>query len=171
MSKSILVGYATRYGSTQEVAEAVTSVLRENGFQVEYQPLKDICKIDKYDAIVIGAPLYIGRWHKDARKFLSTHKNELVNRPVAFFTLGPTKQDEEDWKDVRMQLDKQFAEYSWLKPVSSELFGGRYNPAKLGFTFKLLAALPASPLHNMPASDLRDWTKIREWAQRLAGQI
>jgi len=31
MSDSILVGYATRYGSTHEVAEAVAATLRESG--------------------------------------------------------------------------------------------------------------------------------------------
>lgn len=35
MSGSILVGYATRYHSTQEVAEAVAARLNESGFAVD----------------------------------------------------------------------------------------------------------------------------------------
>ena len=31
MSASILVAYATKYGSTQEVAEAIAATLREDG--------------------------------------------------------------------------------------------------------------------------------------------
>jgi flavorubredoxin len=35
MSASVLVAYATRYGSTQEVAEAVAATLREGGLEVD----------------------------------------------------------------------------------------------------------------------------------------
>ena len=35
MSDSILVGYATRYGSTQEVAGAIAATLRESGLEVD----------------------------------------------------------------------------------------------------------------------------------------
>ena len=35
----------------------------------------------------------------------------------------------------------------------------------------LLAKLPASPLHKMPASDIRDWTAIRTWASNLVTQL
>ena len=34
MSASVLVAYASRYGSTQEVAEAVAATLRECGLEV-----------------------------------------------------------------------------------------------------------------------------------------
>ena len=36
MSSLVLAGYATRYGSTQEVAEAVAATLRECGLEVNY---------------------------------------------------------------------------------------------------------------------------------------
>ena len=42
MSPSVLVGYATRYGSTQEVAEAIAAVLREGGLEVDLQPLRTV---------------------------------------------------------------------------------------------------------------------------------
>ncbi len=58
--------------------------------------------------------------------------------------------------------------YPWLKPVAAELFGGKYDPARLRFPDSLLGALPASPLHNAPASDVRDWDAIRAWATSIA---
>ncbi|MCK4472074.1 MAG: flavodoxin, partial [Anaerolineae bacterium] len=117
------------------------------------------------------APLYIGRWHKDAQRFLSQHQKALTQRPLSFFTLGPTSMDEKEWQGVRAQLDQELAKYPWLKPIAVELFGGKYDPAKLRFPDNLIASLPASPLHQAPASDVRDWTAIRAWAGDLAAQL
>ena len=171
MSASILVTYATRYGSTQEVAEAVAATLRENGLEVELRPMQKARTLEGYRAVVLGTPLYIGSLHKDAQSFLSRHHEALTQQPVAIFALGPTHTDEKEWQGSRAQLDKELAKYPWLNPVALEMFGGKYDPAKLRLPDKLLAALPASPTHNLPASDARDWAAIRAWASNLAAKL
>ena len=116
MSSLILVTYATRYGSTQEVAEAVVATLCERGLLVDIQPMRDVQTLAPYGAVVTGAPLYIGHWHKDAHRFLSQHREALVERPVAVFTLGPMQKDEQEWQGVRAQLDQELAKVPWLTP-------------------------------------------------------
>ena len=41
MSGSVLVTYATRFGSTQEIAEAVAATLRERGLEADIRPVQD----------------------------------------------------------------------------------------------------------------------------------
>jgi menaquinone-dependent protoporphyrinogen oxidase len=171
MSDSILVAYASRYGSTQQVAEQVAVTLRECGLEVDLEPMRQVLALEGYRAVVLGAPLYIGRWLKDARRFVTRHREALTERPVAIFTLGPTRAGAQEWQGVRTQLDQQLAKYPWLAPVALELFGGKYDPAELRFPDSLLARLPATPLHQMPASDLRDWTAIRAWASSLPAKL
>src|SRR5271169_5073510 len=48
-----------------------------------------------YDLVVFGAPLYSGRWHRDARRFLRRHRRELAAVPVAVFAMGPRTGTEE----------------------------------------------------------------------------
>jgi len=170
MSDSILVVYASRYGSTQEVAEKVAATLRESGLEVDVRPTRQVRALEGYRAVVLGAPLYIGSWLKDARRFLTQHQAALAKLPVAVFTLGPTQADEE-MAEVRVQLDNQLAKYPWLKPVAAELFGGKYDPTKLRFPDSLLTISPVSPLHDMPAGDIRDWDAIRAWASALAAKL
>ena len=162
MSSLILAGYATRYGSTQKVAEAVAESLRECGLDVDIQPLRKVSTLEGYSAVVLGAPLFMFRWHKDALRFLSRHRKALVERPVAVFALGPTHEpyDEKEWQDSRAQLDKELAKFPWFKPAALEMFGGKYDPAYLRFPINMLAG-------KEPASDLRDWTVIRAWAEGL----
>ena len=162
-SDAILVAYATRHGSTVEVAETVAETLREAGLAVDLQPLRDVQTVAGYRAIVIGAPLYMFRWHKDAKHFLTDHRQAITKLPTAIFALGPFEDKPEDWQGVRTQLDKELAKFPWLKPVDVEIVGGKFDPATLRFPFNLIPGL-----HKLPVSDIRDWEAIRTWANNLA---
>src|ERR1035441_2169068 len=87
MEPIVLVTYATRYGSTEEVARAVAETLRERSVAVECQPIRSVHSLERYGAIVLGVPLYMGQMHKDARGFLAAHRNALTKMPVALFVL------------------------------------------------------------------------------------
>lgn len=156
MAPTILVTYATKYGSTQEVAKAIAGTLCQAGGQVEILPARQVRSLDGYNAVVLGAALYMGRWHEDARHFLKRHRAALSSRSVAIFALGPLSRDEKEWQGSRAQLDQALAQASWLVPVAVELFGGVINPAKLHF-----------PFNHMPAGDARDWKAIQAWASTL----
>ena len=155
METKILMAYASKYGSTQEVAEAIAATLSESGFRVDLQPMRKACTLEQYGAVVLGAPLYFGLWHKDALNFLSRNEDALAQRPVAIFASGPNSNDEKEMQSSRAQLDTELAKFPWLTPVVIEVFGGKY-PAKLRLPESLIASLPASPLHGMLASDVRD---------------
>lgn len=171
MSTSILVTYATRYGSTQEVAETIAAELNKLGLPTEIQPMSKVRTLDGYRAVILGAPIYIGRLHKDGRSFLARHREALGAKAVALFALGPTNNAEEDWQNVRQQFAQILAQVAWLTPIATELFGGKFDPAALRFPDSLLTLFPASPIRNMPASDIRDWEAIRAWAGTLAAQF
>jgi menaquinone-dependent protoporphyrinogen oxidase len=160
--KSILLAYATRFGSTQEVAEAITTALREAGIEVELQPMQEVQRLDDYEAVVLGAALYNARWNQDAHQFLTKHQEVLKQRPVAIFALGPLNTGDAAKRNSLRQLDKELAKYPWLKPVALEMFAGKYDPTKpgMGFFERLL-----------PARDYRDWEAIHAWANALPAQL
>ena len=65
MTSAILVGYATRYGSTREVAEAVAEELRGCGLAVDLKPVREVQTLESYRAVVLGAPLLMFHLHKE----------------------------------------------------------------------------------------------------------
>lgn len=171
METNVLVTFASTYRSTQEVAEVITARLRESGLFVDHQPMKKVRSLIGYSAVLLGAPLYLGHWHKDALDFLVHNQRALIQRPLAIFALGPISTDEEEWQGSQSMLEKELAKFPWLTPIKVKVFGGKYNPAKLNIPHKLITSLPASPLHGLPASDVRDWAAIRAWAGNLAEQL
>jgi menaquinone-dependent protoporphyrinogen oxidase len=152
----VLVAYATQHGSTREVAEAGGDGLKAAGVEADVRPVGDVRHVGDF-AVVFGAPLYMGRFPKDGRRFLRRHRRALAGRPIAVFALGPVKDTDEQWKGSREQLDRLLGKLPWLRPIAVQLFGGAIDPAKLRFPFK-----------KMEAGDVRDWQRIRAWARDLA---
>lgn len=156
MTTTVLVAYATKYGSTKEVAEAVAATLREHGLEAEFRPAREVHSLDGYGAVVLGAALYMGRWHQDARTFLRRHHKALLRLPVAIFALGPLSAAEKEKLGSRAQLDRALKAFYWLTPISIDVFGGAIDPTRLHF-----------PFNHMPKGDARNWTAIRDWASLL----
>jgi menaquinone-dependent protoporphyrinogen oxidase len=145
----VLVGYATKNGSTAEVAETVASAIRARGGRAEVLAAKTVRDpVSRYDLVVLGAPLYSGRWHKDAARFLRRHRRDLADVPVAVFGMGPRDDTPDAWERSRAQLARALAKRDWLTPVSVTVFGGVDPPGR----------------GNRPRRDLRDSSVIRAWA-------
>lgn len=166
MAQSILVAYATTYGSTQETAQFITKTLRDGGFTTDLQPARQVKNLAPYQAVILGAPLYMFRWHGDARHFLGKHRAALAGLPTAIFALGPFHNIEDELKSAREQLDKELVKFTWLKPASVKVFAGKFDPAALRFPYSLIG-----PLKKMPASDERNWEAIRAWAGEFASTL
>jgi menaquinone-dependent protoporphyrinogen oxidase len=153
----VLVAYATKRGSTREVAEAVAATLTDQGLDVDVEAASSVASIASYDAVVLGGALYTGRWHRDARAFLERHRVALATREVAVFGMGPQTLDEQDVAGSRAQLDRALARMPEVVPVAVAIFGGVVDPDRLRF-----------PFNRMPASDARDWDAIEAWAKEVA---
>jgi menaquinone-dependent protoporphyrinogen oxidase len=159
----ILVAYGTRYGSTREVAETVAATFGEHGIDTDVKQAREVRSLDGYDALVLGTPLYMGALHKDVRALLENNQAALERTPFAVFALGPIKAD--DGLDAsREQLLTALAKLQVPTPAATVVFVGAFDPARLRFKDKMLAALPASPLHGEVVHDERDWDAIRSWA-------
>lgn len=158
MPDTILVAYATKHGSTREVAEAVAETLQEHGLAVETLPAARVVDVSPYAGVVVGGALYLGRWHPDAVEFLEQHRHALATLPLAVFGMGPRTMEEHDVEESRSQLVKALAKVPEVDPSAVAVLGGVIDPHVLRF-----------PLNRLPASDARDWDAIRSWATDVAG--
>jgi menaquinone-dependent protoporphyrinogen oxidase len=160
MTPRVLIAYATKKGSTREVAEAIAAQLEADGLRTVLQPARDHVDLRTFDGVVLGGALYTGRWHRDARRFLHRHRRILTTLPVAVYGMGPATMDEHAMGASLGQLERAIARTPEVLPVAVAIFGGVIDPARLRF-----------PFNRMPPSDARDWDAVVAWADEVAGHV
>lgn len=163
----ILIAYGSKYGATAEIAEKIGEVLRQAGIEADVASADKAADPREYDAVVIGSGVYIGKWRKEASKFLKKNAEVLAGRPVWIFSSGPTGEGDpleltKGWtnpKSIQKAVDQ-------IKPRDIKLFSGKYDPENMGaFCNSMMKRVGAD------TGDFRDWDAISAWASAVAEAI
>ncbi len=160
MTADVLIVYASKKGSTEQVARRIGEVLRSQGLTTAIEPARNVRDLNGFGAVLVGGSIYMGRWHHDARGFLRRFRRQLERVPFAVFALGPGKNTSEDFASSRRQLDHALEHLPEIEARATAIFGGVIDPEKLRF-----------PFNHMDAVDLRDWAAIRDWAKHLPTEL
>jgi menaquinone-dependent protoporphyrinogen oxidase len=158
---AVLVAYASKHGSTAEIAAAIADVLREEGHDAEARAARDVRRLDPYAAVVLGSALYAAHWQRDAVRFVRRHVDALRARPVWLFSSGPLDRSADAGllpipEPVAAVVDPVVAR-------AHRTFGGRLLPGTPGVDPHILG--------THPTGDFRDWEAIRAWARSIAAAL
>jgi len=163
MESRVLVVYGTKHGATAGIAARIGQVLQEAGLAVDVKPAGEAGDVSSYQAVVLGSAVYMGRWRKEAAKFLRTNESLLAGRPVWLFSSGPLGEGDP------VELAKGWGFPKGLQPVvdhiqprDSAIFHGAVDLQKLN-------TLERWMFKNAEASvgDFRDWDAITAWATEI----
>ena len=162
---TVLVAYASKRGSTREIAETVAATLRREGLGVCLERVEDVESLERYDAVVLGSAVYMKRWRGDARHFLKKHRKALRQRPFWVFSSGPVGDpatDNPEW----MEPPKIVEKIEEMGGRGHVVFGGCLPSEPTGFMVK--AMVEGTPKEFR---DRRDWAQIRDWAHQIASSL
>jgi menaquinone-dependent protoporphyrinogen oxidase len=161
----VLVAYASKRGSTAEIAEAVAATLAESGFEVDCEEATSVRSLEPYDALVLGSAVYMKRWRGDARRFLRRNRRALAKLPFWVFSSGPVGDPAED-RPEWTEPSKIVASTERLGARGHVVFGGRL-PAEPKGKIESAMVIGVPPEFR----DRRDWDEIRAWAKTVAQEL
>jgi menaquinone-dependent protoporphyrinogen oxidase len=164
MFNQTLVTYASKYGSTKEIAERIASTLQQQGISTTVQTASDVSSLAPYDAVVIGSALYGGNWLPQARDFIEKFQDALAKKEVWVFSSGPATHDDPvhvlgGWHSPESLKDS----LNIIRPQSIILFSGKMDVTKLSAEDYLVS----SSLRGT-SGDYRNWSAIEGWAKEIS---
>ncbi len=161
MNKKVLVVYASKVGSTAQVAQAIADVLAEGGIRTDVRAVAETRSVKDYGAVVLGSAIRFGKVLPEVQRFVEANRSDLLKVPVAYFVCCMTLQDDTqaNRETVRAYLDPLV---TLVPPVDFALFAGTVDVKKLAPMLRAMVnAMKA------PQGDFRDWEAIRRWAAGL----
>lgn len=159
---TVLVAYASKRGSTAEIAETVGATLRRAGLGVCLKRAEEVEEVESFDAVVLGSAVYMKRWRGDARHFLKKHRKALRQMPFWVFSSGPVGDPEKDnpeWNEPPGLVEK----IEEMGARGHVVFGGCLPAEPQGWMERAL--VEGTPREYR---DRRDWAEIRAWAEEIA---
>ncbi len=159
----ILVAYASRMGSTKEIAVAIGDQLTRRGFEVDVQPAAVAENAGHYRAVIVGSAIYLRHWDKDALRYLHSQAPDLAERPTWLFQSGPCDPEAPVAETGVPHAISQICFEIGVKPPMT--FGGNLDPRRAK---RWLARLVAK---GDLAGDFRDWDQIRDWTDQVADEL
>lgn len=165
-AKRILIAYASKYGSTAGVADAMGKELCGRELSADVLQIGNVKNLASYQAVALGSAIYRGRWMPEAVDFLKKNREALRRIPVAYFLVCMTlaRPSEKDHAEALSYLDPVLKAVPEIRPVAIGAFAGAVDYGNLSWvTQEVLRS------KGTPEGDFRDWDAIRAWArERLA---
>ena len=159
----VLVAYASKHGSTAEIAQAIADELQTAHLEADVQHVADIDRLAAYDAVVLGSAVYVGRWLPEAVAFVEAHGATLADRPVWFFSSGPIGEPE----PMPRGDPEGITEMSKKVGVREHrVLAGRIDRADLSLGEKMIVRVVRAP-----EGDFRDWPAVGAYAHQIAAEL
>jgi menaquinone-dependent protoporphyrinogen oxidase len=160
----VLIVYASRCGSTGEVAQAIAQELTAQGREVDVRQVGEVADLGGYQAVLVGSAVRFGKWLPKATKFVEEYRQTLGEVPTAFFTVHALAIDDSPASQQKREayLDPV---HKFLSPKREAFFAGKIDPARLNFAERTLASI------IRVQGDLRDWDAIRRWARQVGQDL
>jgi len=157
----VLVAYASRAGSTMEIAHTIAQELENRNFIADISPIQQVTSLKGYSHVVIGSCIRMGAPLPEITRFITEHRFEFHSIPLAFFAVYLLNSGEDE--------GSQKARLAYLDPIRVLLplqheafFSGVYDPTRVSCIESLLGNM----VHT-PVGDFRDWVAIKDWGQSI----
>jgi menaquinone-dependent protoporphyrinogen oxidase len=168
----VLVGYATKHGSTAEVAQFIGNVLQEHALDITVAEVGGVSSAAGYDAFVIGSPVYEGMWLSEMSQFLERCEAEMFAKPVYYWMTCIRVLEPDGLAHARDHyVHKPTLDKFRVHDIMAFAGKLRFSETTLGERWALSIHYDGQELPGAREDDYRDWNAIRDWAVQVRTQL
>ena len=159
----VIVAFASRHGATRGVAERIAARLHERGLEVTLNRVEDAGDLPAGTAVVLGGPVYDGRWPPELDSFVDRHLRSLGSRPLWLFSVGTFGDTRRVLGPLMRREPRNIGEVrDALQPRDDRVFAGVILRHQWPLWSRMLFHAFGGRL-----GDNRDWAAIDAWADGI----
>lgn len=124
--------YVSKHGATERVARRLAELLGEADTQLFN--LKDHSKpnLDKFDRVILGAPIYAGVTLPEATAFCKRYEEQLLARPLGLYLCAMNEEQFET------EFDRAYPEVLRRHARSMQVVGGAFDFKRMNFAERFI---------------------------------
>lgn len=173
--KRVAIVVASQYGQTTKIANRIGSQFRERGWEFELivatEPID--MQLERFDAVVIGAPVYIGRFTPLIVDWTRKNAPALNSMKAAFFSVSLNAADKRPHARITdSKLLSDFVDETGLIPDWVASFAGCIHYTKYGFfkrwMLKRICGAAGGPTDTSRDHEMTDWDQVVSFADDIA---
>lgn len=160
---TILIAYATRAGSTREVADYLADLSRKHGREAVVKSVAEIRDVRPYSGVIVGSAVRMGNILPEAVNMVKRVQGQLAHTPTAYFAVCLSVK--EDMPEEQGKVRESLSQLSEIHPpVSTALFAGKVDYSTLSWFLRMVLSKGEKAI---PEGDWRDWEAIRKWGEAV----
>ncbi len=151
--RPVLIVFDGYHGQTEKIANTLAAMLRATGHDAHVTEPTHLAALDlgRFDGIIIGGAIQLGRVSQRLLEFVRTHPQVLSAVPTGFFCvcMAAAREDADSMREAESYLAR-FAEETGLHATLANAFAGALRYTRHEFT---------------------DWLAVLKFARRFANEL
>ena len=175
--KSVLVLYFSLRGHTARVARRLCESIAAAGGRADMMELKEAVHegVDwnRYDVIVLGAPVIYGTYDKAFLEFVREHKSQLDAKPNSFFNVSVVARTPAKATVEGNRYMQKFLQLSPWKPKDLKVIAGKVDyPAWRWYDvlmIQMIMKMTHGPTDRRTVIDYTNWNDVDAYGRHVLG--
>lgn len=174
--RSVLVLYATVRGHTARIARRICDGAVAAGARAEMIELTEAIHEgvdwDRYDVIVVGAPVIYGNYDRRLLEFVAANRARLDAKANSFFNVSVVARTPEKSTPAGNRYMQKFLQLSAWRPRDVKVIAGKVNyPAWRWYDvlmIQLIMKMTHGPTDRSTVVDYTDWAEVEAYGRHVA---
>ncbi len=173
--KRVLIIYCSVRGHTARIARRLCETMTEAGAQADMMELKEArhegINWERYDTIVVGAPVIYGTYDAALLQFVAAHRTQLEARSNSFFNVSVVARTPAKATVAGNRYMQKFLQSSTWRPRDLQVIAGKVDypawPWYAVLMIQLIMKMTQGPTNRDAVIDYTNWAGVADYGRRV----